>query len=74
MALAERVYRTKRKLTVAALSDALTAHGGHRPELAQAPVMRRLVELLDTGWCLEGAGAPSPPRRGARAPPVAQLK
>ena len=43
VALAEWVYRTRRKLTVAALADALATQGGHAPEHAQATVVRRLV-------------------------------
>jgi superfamily II DNA or RNA helicase/predicted RNA methylase len=56
VALAEWVYRTRHALTVRDLADALVAQSGHAVEHAQATVTRRLMELLDAGWCLDGDG------------------
>lgn len=56
MALAEWVYRTQHALTVRGLADALVAQSGHVVVHAQATVTRRLIDLLDAGWCLDGDG------------------
>ena len=56
VALAEWVYRTKRALTIRELADALVEQSGHAQEHAQTAVVRRLSDLLDVGWCLDGDG------------------
>ncbi|MFH1463541.1 MAG: SNF2-related protein, partial [Pseudomonadota bacterium] len=56
VALAEFVYRTRRRCSLDDLAAAWAKTTGNGPEDARAAVLTRLPTLFEAGWCLDGKG------------------